>query len=130
MKAETFHIHTTLFREVLYPVKFLFFVSSLTLILLLALLLSVGLTFLISSADSHSLSDILVIAHEEGWIHGPDRASVLWEEYQARTHVVTHLEAKHILVFLIAFFILFPICWWVVKSIASASETIRPLNIN
>ncbi|MXV73719.1 hypothetical protein F4Z99_05505 [Candidatus Poribacteria bacterium] len=107
--------------------KFLSLVSSLTLILLLALLLSVVLTFLTSSDDSHSLSDILAIAREEGWIHGPDRASVIWEEYQARTHAVAHLEAKHILIFLIAFFVLSPIYWWVVKNITSASETIRTL---
>ena len=82
----------------------------------LALLLSILLTILITPAETQSLTDLIAIAREEGWIHGGNRASVIWEEYQARRHAVKHLDVKQLLRFLIVFGICLVICWRVVKS--------------
>ena len=95
--------------------KFWSVVGAFTPIVLLSLLLSVVLTILITPSDSPSIADIIAIAREEGWLHGRNRASEIWEEYEARRHAVAHTEGKHIVRFLIVFFVLFPTCWWLVK---------------
>ena len=96
--------------------KFWSVVGAFTLIVLLSLLLSVVLTILITRSDSPSIVDIIAIAREEGWLHGPGRASDIWEEYQARIHAPTPLKANALYVFLIVFCCVFTLCWGVVKS--------------
>ena len=85
------------------------------LILLLSLPLSVVLTKLITPSASESIGDIIITAREEGWLHGRNRASAIWSEYQARKHAIRHIEPQDITRFLIVLSVLFPTCWWLVK---------------
>ncbi len=87
--------------------KFLSAFAVFTSVLLLAFLIAVVLTYLITTVYSPSLTDVVMTAQEEGWAHRPHSAAHIWSEYENRLHSGAYLEASPDELFQTLFFFLF-----------------------